>query len=293
MADDDLYEILQVSPDAEAEVIEAAYKRLMRKYHPDVNRDAAASSRARDINAAYEVLGDRDRRREYDETRQLGDPEENPEPETPPHVARGKGGPPRRQRGPSRAARRRKDRHAPDGPPPVWRRRQFINGAIVAAIGLATIVAAVVLLSGGGDDDGTTAAGETPEPVVFVPETAEDVEIDALARRTVEALPQGSWPDLYASFTQQYQDRCPQEDFEAAGQESANALGESLSRIRYVRLENVAFEGADMVTMVIVGEVTEQGEYTLAAEFEREDGAWRIAPASGTTGCNAFSRLSG
>lgn len=62
----DYYEILQVSPDAEQEVIEAAYRRLARKYHPDVNRDARAVERMRQLNEAFEILGDPAKRADYE-----------------------------------------------------------------------------------------------------------------------------------------------------------------------------------------------------------------------------------
>ena len=63
---DDYYEILQVNPRAEPEVIHAAYLRLAKKYHPDINRDPQAAQRMKQINAAYEVLGDPSRRKDYD-----------------------------------------------------------------------------------------------------------------------------------------------------------------------------------------------------------------------------------
>jgi uncharacterized membrane protein (DUF485 family) len=56
MLTEDLYRILQVDPRAEPEVIEAAYRRLARKYHPDVNRSADSAERMKELNAAYEVL---------------------------------------------------------------------------------------------------------------------------------------------------------------------------------------------------------------------------------------------
>jgi curved DNA-binding protein CbpA len=63
----ELYEILQVSPKAEPEVIQAAYKALARKYHPDHHPDKAlAQQKMIRINEAYEVLGDPERRRRYD-----------------------------------------------------------------------------------------------------------------------------------------------------------------------------------------------------------------------------------
>jgi DnaJ-class molecular chaperone len=65
----DYYEILQVHPSAEAEVIDAAYRRLARKYHPDVNTRVDASERMKQINAAFEVLGNSAARSEYDRRR--------------------------------------------------------------------------------------------------------------------------------------------------------------------------------------------------------------------------------
>jgi hypothetical protein len=67
-AAEDLYEVLQVSPTAEPEVIEAAYRRLARKYHPDVSKQTGSSERMQRIVAAYEVLGDATRRAAYDAT---------------------------------------------------------------------------------------------------------------------------------------------------------------------------------------------------------------------------------
>jgi len=67
-----LYEILQVDPRAEPEVLEAAFRRLARKYHPDVSDTDDAAERMKELNAAYEVLGDPARRAAYDG--QLVDP---------------------------------------------------------------------------------------------------------------------------------------------------------------------------------------------------------------------------
>lgn len=63
------YDILEVSPRASAEVIRAAYRSLMQRYHPDRHADAAqATERAAEIALAYDVLSDPERRRAYDET---------------------------------------------------------------------------------------------------------------------------------------------------------------------------------------------------------------------------------
>jgi hypothetical protein len=63
----DAYEILQVSPNAEREVIDAAYRRLARKYHPDVNSRPDAHARMQEINWAYEILSDPIKRNRYDD----------------------------------------------------------------------------------------------------------------------------------------------------------------------------------------------------------------------------------
>jgi diguanylate cyclase (GGDEF)-like protein len=61
----DLYRILQVHPDAEAEVIKSAYRKLCQKYHPDVNKSPLAHNKMHDINFAFEILGDVVRRAAY------------------------------------------------------------------------------------------------------------------------------------------------------------------------------------------------------------------------------------
>jgi hypothetical protein len=60
------YKVLQVDSSAEPEVIEAAYRRLARKYHPDVNPAPDAAARMTDLTAAYGVLRDPDRRAALD-----------------------------------------------------------------------------------------------------------------------------------------------------------------------------------------------------------------------------------
>lgn len=65
-ADPDYYAILQVDPRAEAEVIEAAYRRLAAKYHPDVNHSPEALQRMKLLNAAYAVLSNPEKRNAYD-----------------------------------------------------------------------------------------------------------------------------------------------------------------------------------------------------------------------------------
>lgn len=63
---EDYYEILQVHYLAEPEVIEAAYKKLAQKYHPDINKTAAAVEKMKKINVAHDVLCDPVKRGDYD-----------------------------------------------------------------------------------------------------------------------------------------------------------------------------------------------------------------------------------
>jgi Tfp pilus assembly protein PilF len=63
------YQLLQVDPTAEQEVIQAAYRRLVLKYHPDTNKAVNAEERMKKINIAYETLRDPVKRAEYDQLR--------------------------------------------------------------------------------------------------------------------------------------------------------------------------------------------------------------------------------
>jgi len=65
-----LYETLGVSENASAEEIKKAYRKLARKYHPDINKDPEAQDKFKEINAAYEVLSDSEKKAQYD---QFGD----------------------------------------------------------------------------------------------------------------------------------------------------------------------------------------------------------------------------
>jgi curved DNA-binding protein CbpA len=65
----DPYKVLQVDPDADREIIEAAYKRLARKYHPDVSSEPNTVARMVQINQAWELLRDPVRRAAVDRAR--------------------------------------------------------------------------------------------------------------------------------------------------------------------------------------------------------------------------------
>jgi len=61
-----LYETLGLSDNASESEIKKAYRKLARQYHPDVNKDPSAEEKFKEINAAYEVLSDKDKKAQYD-----------------------------------------------------------------------------------------------------------------------------------------------------------------------------------------------------------------------------------
>ena len=62
----DYYKVLGLIPGAESVVIKAAYRALTKIYHPDKNKDKNAEDRIREINAAYEILSDPEKKSKYD-----------------------------------------------------------------------------------------------------------------------------------------------------------------------------------------------------------------------------------
>ena len=178
-------------------------------------------------------------------------------------------------------------------------------------LGFVLLIVAIALLASGGTGEGGTAAGgagaippagspaasstgaatDTGAPTAGEqPSAADEEAIQTLARRSIEVLPAGRWPSLYDSYTSEFQQRCSREEFAQAGVDDAAKLGDSLTLLRFKRLESVTIEGSS-AKVVIVGEFAGLSEYQTQAAFQKEGGGWKIAPAAGTQDCQAFQPL--
>ncbi|OMO69907.1 hypothetical protein COLO4_28868 [Corchorus olitorius] len=71
-AGSDYYSTLNVSPDATLQEIKASFRKLARKYHPDMNKSPGAEDKFKEISAAYEVLSDNEKRSLYDRLGEAG-----------------------------------------------------------------------------------------------------------------------------------------------------------------------------------------------------------------------------
>jgi len=62
----EFYKILEISENATQEEIKKAYRKLAAKWHPDRNKSLEATKKMQEINKAFEVLGDEEKRKKYD-----------------------------------------------------------------------------------------------------------------------------------------------------------------------------------------------------------------------------------
>jgi len=168
----------------------------------------------------------------------------------------------------------------------------LIACAIAAAVGIGIL--AVVLISGGSGSDNSSdqTVSETFFPP-YSPDSPDGLAIVGLARNSIEVLPRGEWPSLYDSFTPEYQQRCPKDQFVAAGEAGAQEQGSNLPLLHFVNLEQVSIEG-DTAKAVIVGEIQGLQQYKLRSamvrgRFLRQKGQTAATPL---TDCKA-PRISG
>ena len=67
MAKRDLYEVLGVSKSASQDEIKSSYRKLAKKYHPDLNKEPGAEEKFKEVQEAYDVLSDPQKREQYNQ----------------------------------------------------------------------------------------------------------------------------------------------------------------------------------------------------------------------------------
>jgi len=104
MREESYYQLLQVSPTADLEIITAAYRALIRRHHPDRNPSPSAEATTKRLNEAWEVLSDAASRAEYDRSIATGSPSDSPPPPRTPDPPTQETRPPRPKPPPPRAS---------------------------------------------------------------------------------------------------------------------------------------------------------------------------------------------
>lgn len=158
-----------MSSDAEWEVISAAYRALMKKYHPDKNATNAGAAKARQINEAYAILGDPGKRATYDNRRRAGQSSQTKTPKS-----TGSAEPK------EKAAQKPVPTQQPQDDPSPWK-------AFVILGGITAFCAAIAIASNGKSDElssnteaDSMTLSEVPAPVVnttVVPRKLSELEM--------------------------------------------------------------------------------------------------------------------
>ena len=174
--DFDLYEQIEVSPNASSDVIQAAYRRLARRHHPDSSTDPDAARMVK-INIAYGTLSSAELRRAYDMWR--ADPQRTDQ----------SGGDPTRSRQPPRSDARRQQHGAPRAVrserPSGVSPSVLVVLAIVVVVGGSVVIGA--LQSEQGDTSSSSGTGGTTRPASVVPNRRPAVPASATPTTSVAA----------------------------------------------------------------------------------------------------------
>jgi hypothetical protein len=174
MKKSNFYEILGIPPNATPEEIQKAYHRLALTHHPDVRKTPDAEERMKEINAAYEVLSDPEKRRQFDQKRVI------------------KESPPIR---PDRAEQHNRQPRSEPSPDPVSRQRQRPQPQWMSCAAGLLVFLLILVVMWVGTPQTTSAIPQvnpvvqvTPLPVVTVEKTfgAWNYEIETTTETTKE-----------------------------------------------------------------------------------------------------------
>ena len=132
MAEESYYELLQVTPTADLEIITAAYRALIRRHHPDRNPSPTADATTKRLNEAWEILSDPVKRAEYDRELTAGSSSRPAPPPRPPNRPTQETPPPRPKPSPPPRA------SEPDNQDVLWVTLGLL--IILAIIAAATLI---------------------------------------------------------------------------------------------------------------------------------------------------------
>lgn len=174
----DYYDILGVSPTSEAVVIRAAYKAMMLRYHPDTNKSPDSEERSKEINEAFSVLNDTEKRARYDGQRagfhgggsDGGNSNPPPPPKTPPTPKASEG------EGKSEPSERQLKTAGVNG--------AYVLGACAIAISIITLISQnhpnTVLTTEARTDQALQQISSVPSPIQAIAQTVELPSLDTV-----------------------------------------------------------------------------------------------------------------
>ena len=147
MQEENLYELLQVSENADPEIIQAAYRRLIFRYHPDRSTVPNAAEMTQRLNDAYAILSDPGRRSGYDrETRKRTSSSSSGTGRTGNHTSQNRPGPPPPPRPPPRPPTPPRPRASePEGSLKTWKVLTVFYASVFLLAGIIIIIFGVLI----------------------------------------------------------------------------------------------------------------------------------------------------